>query len=512
MTRSAKLALTATVLLVGGSLAAHLAFALYLRSNTYLRRVEAGVGDYFQMPCDMRGITRMTFSSTGFDGVEIWLPDRRDRVFHCARAVWNEFPVDHGVKVNLDLLHGTLALGTDKWLLEDYRTVLESGLRHDFDLINQVRLEDFAISFRRKNLLLHADKATGTIVFETPELGIASLESYGFNGTAVREPIRIHARFLPQGKTLIDEMSLEIPEVALSGLKLDQAIGSPVTRGYFAGRLAYREAVPQPQLTLSGRLYDIDLAELTARLPTGPLHGSAEVTLDKAVLQGALPVEVRGRARLGKVMLADFGPLFGVPNLSGAAELNISEAILEHGHVTRLVINGQVRNVELVDVLRLLGRGEATGRLTIAVNGLRIEQDRIVSADIDVFAAPAPGAVGTIGRDLLLSAAERVAGFTWPSALPKRLLPGKIEYAQFGLRLLVSDNQLRVLGTHGSDGETILTIRVLGNDIGLVRQWAGTTDLTPWIEDLMERISAYDPRDVRRLLKPASAPSNRTAY
>lgn len=506
MTRAAKFAWTACVLVIGGSLVVHLGLALYLRSDAYLARVAHHVGDYFKMPCDMARVVRMTYASTGFDGVQIWLPDRRDRVFHCERAVWTMLSGAEAGRVDLDLLRGTLALGTDKWRLEDYRQVLESGLRHDFDDIRRVRLEDFAITFRRKALLVSADRATGTIRFETGDLGIADLQAYVFNGSPVHEPIRIHARFLPHGQALIDEMILEIPAVPLAGLKLDEAVGSPVTRGHFAGRLEYREANPQPRVTLEGRLSDVDLSELTKRLPGGPLHGTAEVTLERAELEGTLPTRVRGRARLSDVVLDDIGRAFGLQRLSGRAELNIADAEIDTRQIKRLVINGRVGDAELIDVLRPLGRGEATGRLTIVVNALRIENDRIVAADIDIAAAPLPGQTATIDRDLLLSAAERVAGFSWPSALPKRLLPEKIEYAQFGLRLLVSDNQLRVLGTHGTDGETILTIRVLGREFGLVKQWPGSIDLTPWVDELLSRISGYDPRDVRRLLKPATRP------
>ena len=42
----------------------------------------------------------------------------------------------------------------------------------------------------------------------------------------------------------------------------------------------------------------------------------------------------------------------------------------------------------------------------------------------------------------------------------------------------MSDNRLRVLGTHGSGNDTILTIRVLGTDVGLVKGWGETIDLT----------------------------------
>jgi len=236
-------------------------------------------------------------------------------------------------------------------------------------------------------------------------------------------------------------------------------------------------------------------------LPTGAIRGSAEVTLDSAEFLGALPTRVQGRGRLQGVQIADLALLAGQQDMPGFAELNVSDAIIETGHIRRLVVNGRAEGLELVDLLRPLGKGEATGRLSVVVNALRIENDRIVSADIDVLAAPLPGEQGTIDRDLFLAAAQDLAGFSLPDALPRRLLPDKIEYTQFGMRLLVTDNRLRVLGTHGADNQTILTIRLLGTEWGVVKQWGDTIDLTPWVELVLERAGQVDPRDVPAWLR-----------
>lgn len=500
--RRHRLYLIACATLVVGSIAVHLGYAWYLRSDAFRGLATRKLSEFFNLPADIQAVVPRTYSSRAFDGVELWLPDRRDRIFRCDRAEWNERRDNGGrLRVDLSLSRGTLALGTDRWLLEDYRRVLESGLRHDFDEIDQVRLDDFSMTFRRADLLLSAEKVRGTLVFQTPDLGIASLEAYVFNGQPVREPVRIHARFLPHGEVLVETMSLAIPEMALPGLGLDKAVGGPISRGYFAGRLEYAEAKPRPSLVVSGRLFDVDLAELTQRIPSGPIRGSAEVFLERAELLGTLPTHVKGHASITGVRLSDMARWLNLPALDGAVELNASEVDIHEGRVRRLIINGRVRDVELVDVLRLLGRGEATGRLTLTINALRIESNRIVSADVDVAAAPPAGVTGTIDRELLLNAARHLAGFSLPEWIDPQWLPAKVEYTRFGLRLLVTDNALRIIGTHGRDGDTILTIRVLGREWGVVKEWGGEIDLTPWVDALLGRITAVDPRDVPKMLK-----------
>ncbi|MEE8170113.1 MAG: hypothetical protein V3T70_06155, partial [Phycisphaerae bacterium] len=254
--------LVMSFLAVGGSVAAHLSLGVYLNSNAYRVRVEQAVGAFFDLPCDIAAAHPLTFSSKVYEGVRIWLPDRRDRIFECSRAVWREYQVDGAPAVNLDLIDGTIAFGTDKWHLEDYRRVLESALGGEMDELRRVRLDGFEISFRRRDLLLSCAQAAGTIDYETPEVGIVSLEAYVFNGRPVREPIRVHARFQPSGDALIEHMIVAIPEVELAALGLDAAVGGNITRGRFSGRLEFHEARPQARLTISGRAYNIDLAQL----------------------------------------------------------------------------------------------------------------------------------------------------------------------------------------------------------------------------------------------------------
>src|SRR5205814_10217914 len=102
-------------------------------------------------------------------------------------AVWDEQSSNGTSRIDLDLIQGTLALGTDAWQLQDYRRVLESGLRHDFGDLQRVGLEQFSITFSRRGVAWNVRDAGGTVKSESPEVGVATLQAYELNGQRVRE-------------------------------------------------------------------------------------------------------------------------------------------------------------------------------------------------------------------------------------------------------------------------------------------------------------------------------------
>lgn len=81
--------------------------------------------------------------------------------------------------------------------------------------------------------------------------------------------------------------------------------------------------------------------------------------------------------------------------------------------------------------------------------------------------------------------------------MPQSLLPESVEYAEFGMRLLVRDNKLRILGTHGPSGNTILTIKVGGMAFGVIKEEPETIDLTPRLAAIREKAVHYNPDRVR---------------
>ncbi|MBN2560922.1 MAG: hypothetical protein JXQ75_08330 [Phycisphaerae bacterium] len=495
-----KLLLLLAVLLVGGSLGLTARYGLRIRSHSYRVDVEQGLSEFFELPCDVGQIRGYTFESRAFENVDIWLPDRRERVFSCKTAIWHEKEKDGQPWNELDLIDGLLLLGGDKWLRDDYRQILKSSLGHDFEELDlhRVGMSNFEISFVRRDVAIRCRNTSGTISMSDPDDGIARLVAYELNGHRITQGVQIDARFLPKNGIEVSEFVLTLPEVPLSCIGIGPALGAATTTGRFAGQVEYRRTDSQPEIWLAGDLIDVDLAELTGAVPLGPFVGRLSVSVEWAKLTDSVVTHFRGRGEITDFLLLPFAPLLGQETLSGTATFRIDPIDLALGHVNRLRLDGSVSGLTLQELMQPWGAGMATGKLDIRVNNLDVADDNIRSADVEVTVVPPPGEAGTIDRQLLLSVAEQVLDFTWPEALPKRILPEKVEYTEFGMRLLVRDNRLRILGTHGKDGDTILTIKVLGSPIGLVKERAGTIDLGPHLAVLLDRIRSYDTDRMRQ--------------
>ncbi|MFQ5411937.1 MAG: hypothetical protein ACE5EC_06555 [Phycisphaerae bacterium] len=496
-----KIILALTILLAGGSLGFTATYAVRLHSEAYRVEVERDLGAFFELPCELGRVRGRTFDSRAFEDLVIYLPDRRDKVFSCQTAIWHEQERGGEEVRNLDLINGVLILGSDKWVHDDYRTVIRSGLDHDFEelRLSEVRMTDFDIRFDRGDLSIRCSRASGLIDMRDPGTGVARLHAYELNGYPVRDGVRIHALFSPKNGVEISELVLSLPEVPLASIDFGSALAEEITRGRFAGRVEYRDTGEDqpPEIRLAGDLVDADLSELTCQLPFGPLEGDISINVYDARFAGSIITHFQGRGRINDFTFAAFAPLLKLPGLSGSASFNLDPVDISLGRINRLRIDGLVRDLSLEELLHVWGKGSATGRLTIRVNNLDLVDDNIKSADIEITALPPEGGTGTLDRTLILGLAEKVLNFTWPSALPQNLIPDQLEYTQFGMRLLVKDNKLRILGTHGEDGDTILTIRVRGYAFGLVKEQSGTTDLTPYLADLLRRIREYDPDRVR---------------
>ncbi len=494
-------------LLGGGSLIWTAGYGLYLRGESYRRDVEHGLTDFFNLPCRVGSIRGHTFSSRTFRDVEVWLPGQRHRVFFCRQAIWREIDQRGQDAFELDLNDGELMLGGDRWARSDYQQVFESGLGHDFrDLhLTHVNMANFSIRFASGPLTIRCQQTSGRIDMNQGTEGVAHLVAYELNDHRVDQGVRIDARFLPESGVNVSEFVLLLPEVPLNATGIGPALGGDVLHGSFSGRMQYRKTSDGAVLLLDGALENADLSELTTMLTWGPLHGNLSVRLYEARVSHSTVTHLRGHGVVSDLSLAEFGPLRGRPALAGTATLNLDAVDLAMGHVNRLRMDGVLWGLSLEAWLQLLGRGSATGEVTIRINNLDIVADSIRSADVEVSAVPPATGPGTIDQDLLVSAAEHLFNFAWPESLPKRILPEHVEYAQFGVRLLVRDNQLRILGTHGSDGDTILTSRARGTPIGLIREPDGTIDLTPYLSARRARVRSYDPNRVRRWLGSGTA-------
>ena len=496
-----------SIVLVGGSLGATAGYGLYYGSDAYRRATEEDLSRFFEMPVEIGNVRPHSFETRVFEDVVLWLPDRRgrDRVFTCKEAHWHEREIDGRPVNELDLIHGQLNLGTDRWQTTDYYQVLESGLGHNFEDLDLIRvgLSDFEISFMRGGLSIICGGTSGEIDFTDPTEGEARLFAEELNGYRVRQNVRILARFSPKNGVEVSELYLDLPKVPLASIGIGPAVGSDVSGGSFAGAIEYHSDQSDHEVALRGDLTDVQLAEFTKKLPFGPIIGQLSVAVDEARLSQSVITHLQGRGRVTGLQLDAFAPLVNLPALSGCADLNIQWVDLALGHINRLVVDGHLSDLSLEQILRRWGRGSATGMLAIKVNSFRVVDDGIQAADIEISAVPPRGEPGTIDRALILDVAEKLGGFSWPTWLPTQLIPEKIEYTQFGLVLSIRDNKLRVLGAHGKDGETILSLNILGREWSAYKEPSGVIDLTPWIDTFLEKARQYDSDRVRTWWKSA---------
>ena len=135
--------------------------------------------------------------------------------------------------------------------------------------------------------------------------------------------------------------------------------------------------------------------------------------------------------------------------------------------------------LELVAISNMLGLGRASGRLRVKIDDLTIENNHLKSLDASIAVDETDATPRWIEGGLLKSLVDRVFQIQLPPMLPER-----IEYAHLGVRLEVRDEMLTVFGTHGLRENTILTVRLLGQELPLVFEPKKSFDLKPWLDDL----------------------------
>jgi hypothetical protein len=136
-----------------------------------------------------------------------------------------------------------------------------------------------------------------------------------------------------------------------------------------------------------------------------------------------------------------------------------------------------------------------TGRARLVIDDLTIVANRLASLDAEISVEPIDDPLNWIERDLVSHVVQQTLGFALPEFLPERF-----EYTQLGVRLMVRDEVLYVLGTHGPREQTILTVRVGAQDLGVVREPAEPYNLGPWFDTLRAQAFTF----VRRRLDDVS--------
>jgi hypothetical protein len=426
------------------------------------------------------------------EDIRTWLPDRREQVFACKRAAWREIVRDDRPEYELAIQDGWLLVGREEWQRSDYDSILRSGFGHDFVALGLkgIHLDNVDFRWEHEDFSISANGAGGVIHFDKQGRGRASLVSRQLNEYRSEEQIGINAMFVPGVGLHFEEVVLQVPHMPLEALGIQRVLGTEVTDGSFAGRVVYRGGEPEV-LELSGVLADARLEELTVQVVGGPFTGRVDIVLDVVRFCGQQLDTLRFRGRLDGLRIGAVFPLLESSAVDSRVGLDVGECCYEGSRLARFTASGEADDLPLSAVTEALGYGRVNGQLRIRIHSMLVVDDKLRSADVDLIATPPADRPGVIDKALLQRVLQEVFGFD-----ASRFLPDEVEYTKLGAKLLVSGDELAVLGTHGPQNRTILTIRVAGREWGLVKQPDRTYPVGDLVAMVRERLQQYDTKSL----------------
>ncbi len=499
MSRPRGLALAVLTIVTGGSLAVTGGYAWYLRSDGYRARCEETLSRHLDgVPVEIGRVVPRGWDRREFRAVRVWLPERRDVAAYCEQALVVHTPTaEEPDAYELHVRGGQSEISARTWLRDDYRFMLETGLRPGFDVAGPRRIviSGFDLVFQRNGFRAALDDTSGVVAFESPERGRAALRCKQFNGCVTSTPVTLAAEFSRHdGEIRFDRVALEVPELPVATLGLRGLTRIDLRTGSFAGRLTYRETESSHTLTLHGVARGWPLAECTAGLAPTPWQGVAEeIEVEELMLTDGQLERVRFHGVLTGVRLADLLAGWGLENVGGDFTLRIEQAELSPSGLERLVARGECRRLALTEVSRALGWGQMSGAVRITLSDLTISANRLRALAARIELEPPDEETNWIERNLLLEALTRATGVHLPDWLSVLLaqLPDRLEYTQLGVRLEVEDELLYVFGTHGPRDKALLTLRVNGQELPALFEPEQPIALGPLLDELRSQAAAY---------------------
>ncbi len=478
--------LAATLLATGG-------YALYLRSDAYRESCAAVLSDRLGLPSEIGRVVPRSRAARDFEDIRVWLPERRGMAAVCERATLAYRPRTQDPDAyDIDLVGGRVELSTRTWLRGDYRSVLESGLKPGFAPDGPHR-----VTFRNMHVALDADglqaalrDASGQVDFVGQDEGHAALVCYTLNDHQSTRPVTLKIDFSPRASGVqLDHVEMVVPELPLAALDLSRLAGLTLQSGAFSGRMSYEEHAGETVLTASGRLGNLDLAELTAGFLPTPWRGRApELQLDELIVRRGRAESIRFHGQLQDVAIGDVLAPWGLQDAGGALRINVRTAELSPGGIDQLILSAQCDALALESLSRAVGWGQVTGTARLVVSDLTIAGNHLASLNAEIRVPPPAEdgqPAGTIASSVLAEAVRRAFQFQLPP-----LLPSQIEYSNLGVRLEARDELLNVFGTHGPGGKIILTIRIGGQNVPVVPEPAQPFDLRPQLDILRAQLAA----------------------
>ncbi len=492
-----KILLLLTVGIVIGSLAVTLSIGLYWRSARYRENLEEKLSDRIGLHVALGSVKPLSLHSRRFRDVHVELPRRDAKVFKCSEAIWRNHSEDQNARYTLVLNDGWLLIGANEWKRADYDRMLRGGLGHDFASLRlgEIHLAGIDLRWVHPDFTLRAPNCSGEIRFDEDGMGRASLMTNGLNSFETGEPINIVANFTPGPRLRFHNVALGVPEAPLSSLGLDSLLGNQVTQGDFVGTVIYQEKGDHRLVALRGEIREALLGELTAPLQGGPYDGEVNIELDQAELVDGSLRTLRFSGQLSDLRLEQLAPVARMPGLTGRVDLRVRQARYENGVVDYFNAEGHGTGLPLGKLTERIGRGRITGTAMIDIDSLIIERNQLQSANVMLEAVPPKGGPATIDRAILKTASEELLGIDATAILPKDVT--HVEYARLGVRLIIDRGRLWVHGTHGDDGRTILTVKLFGRELGVVRAPRSTYAVDDILEAMQARLEQYDSQDLR---------------
>lgn len=487
--------------------------AAYLRSDAYRGTCVETLSRALSLPCEIGGVTPRSRSAREFRDITVYLPSQRDRAMSCRRAIVRRTPAPNSPDdYEIDLFGGAAEISTRTWLRDDYRGVLESGLRPGFsrDGPRRVNFADMVVRLQRDSFNIVLSGAGGRVDFGDHKRGSAAMIARMFNGFPCPEPVRLTAEFSPEATGVrVDKLELTTPDLPLAITRLRDLVGIHVEKGAFSGRLLYGESDAGRWLAVSGRVSGLELAELSRGLTPTPWHGRLpNLELLELRAENRVPKRLHFRGRVEEMVPGDWLALAGINGVDGVLRLDIGDADFSANGIDRLIASGEISGLSLTALSRGLKRGEMTGELRAKITDLTIVDNHIESLEAEFHVADASDEPNWIEGSLLRELAREFFKVNFPPLLPQR-----IPYSKLGLRISVRDERLTVFGSHGDENRTILTLRLFGNDVPAVFEPSHAIDLRVPLDVLRKQIAtqlrtAWEEREAAR--RAASQPQEET--
>lgn len=464
--------------------------ALYLRSASYRSACAATLSEHLGLPADIGGVTPRSRTTRSFQDVEVWLPQRRDRALHCdeATVILRPTPADPD-GYEIEIVGGAAEISTRTWMRSDYRSVIESGLRPGFapDGPRRVRFSNMDLRFERDQFRATLSRASGAVSFEEPGRGVLRVLCRALNGYEPVDPAVLSASFSPRAAGMrVDALELSVPAIPLRAVGLQQLANLDARSGTFSGKLRYAESDAGRQVGIAGRCTGLQLAELTGGLLPRAIRGACpEIELQELTALNRVPQRLRFRGILRQVELGDLLGLLGWSAIGGRADFDVGAAEISQQGIRRFVASGACEDISVAGVTDALGMGVMTGRLRMRIGDLAIEDNRIRTLDAELEVAPSDDAPDYVEGRLVRELVSRALHVELPPLLPER-----IEYSRLGVRIEVRDEVLTVFGSHGERNQVILTVRLYGAELPLIREPKSSFDLRPTLDALRASAAA----------------------